>query len=363
MLKNINIEEFKSDLLQSPLILDPASDVESLVEQYNSVLLELINKIAPEKSKVITIWPTVLWMTPKIKAAKHERKLAERKWRNSSLEIHRSMYQSKRNHVTHLIDQSKKQHFSRIIHDSTGNQKAFFKTVNQLLCRGKCKAIPTDTLNHNLSDMLADFFTDKIQKIRSDLEFLPHRYDHSAELPHPNLTTHLTCLQPVSQEVINIKKTIMSRPSKSCALDPLPTSILKNCIDELLPTITNIVNTSIQSATVPSCFKNARITPVLKKDNLDSNALKNYRPISNLPLLTKLTERIVSEQLVSHMHSQDMQEKVHAAYRKHHSTETVLLCVVNDILLDIDNQKCVFLVLLDLSVASTLLITRFYSID
>ena len=88
-----------------------------------------------------------------------------------------------------------------------------------------------------------------------------------------------------------------------------------------------------------------------KKITLDPDILKNYRPVSNLTFISKLIEKVVAKQIISHLTKHDLLEKFQSAYRPLHSTETALLRVSNDILRAIDNKKCVFLVLLDLSAA------------
>ena len=85
-------------------------------------------------------------------------------------------------------------------------------------------------------------------------------------------------------------------PKKSCDLDPIPTSVLSHCLDEIIPIVTSIMNNSLSSGIVPDCFKHALVKPLLKKDSLDPNCLKHYWPVSNLPFLSKVLERIVLKQ-------------------------------------------------------------------
>ena len=80
-----------------------------------------------------------------------------------------------------------------------------------------------------------------------------------------------------------VLKIINSASAKSCELDPIPTTFLYENLDILLPTITNIINTSLTTGIVPPDLKTAIVKPLLKKPSLDKNLLKNYRPISNLP--------------------------------------------------------------------------------
>ena len=101
---------------------------------------------------------------------------------------------------------------------------------------------------------------------------------------------------------------------------------------------------------MPTLFKQALVTPLLKKPNADI-VLKNYRPVSNLPFLSKVIERIVIDQMSSHCQQNNLNEKMQSAYRPHHSTETGLLKVTNDILRSFDRQEVTIMALLDLSAA------------
>ena len=115
--------------------------------------------------------------------------------------------------------------------------------------------------------------------------------------------------------------------------------------------ITKIVNLSINSCVVPDCFKLAMLNPLLKKMGLDFQIFANFRPISNLMFLSKLSERVVAVQLINYVMTNDLGELFQSAYKQLHSTETALLRVHNDILLALDNHQSVILLLLDLSAA------------
>ena len=72
-----------------------------------------------------------------------------------------------------------------------------------------------------------------------------------------------------------IKKLIFS--SSSCDLDPIPTSVLKNCLGILTTPITEIINISMETSTFPQNFKEAHVRPLLNKTYLPKNELKNYK--------------------------------------------------------------------------------------
>ncbi|KAK6174094.1 hypothetical protein SNE40_017434 [Patella caerulea] len=161
--------------------------------------------------------------------------------------------------------------------------------------------------------------------------------------------TTLDEFPPASFE--EIKNLILKSSSKCCDLDPIPTWLIKHCIDELVPVIAHIVNTSLNLGDVSSILKSALVNPLLKKSNLDRNVLKNFRPVSNLSFLSKIIEKVVAARLKDHLSINNLDEKFQSAYKAFHSTETALLRVHNDILTNIDNKQSTVLILLDLSAA------------
>lgn len=149
----------------------------------------------------------------------------------------------------------------------------------------------------------------------------------------------------------DIRKLITSSPNKSCLLDPLPVWLLKENINIFLPCISSIVNSSLNTGVFPSSLKEAVIVPLIKKPNLDRNDLSSYRPVSNVPFLSKIIEKAVLAQLKIHLDAFDLHDEYQSAYRKHHSTETALLRLRNDILQGLDGKKAALVVLLDMSSA------------
>jgi len=88
---------------------------------------------------------------------------------------------------------------------------------------------------------------------------------------------------------------------KSSSLDQIPTFLLCECIDIILPFLIAMVNVSLQHRCLPTSHKMAVVTPLLKKASLDPLDLNNYRPVSNLSLVSKLVERVAVKQLTDYL--------------------------------------------------------------
>jgi len=102
---------------------------------------------------------------------------------------------------------------------------------------------------------------------------------------------------------------------------------------------------------VLTVFMEAYIMPLIKKADLDMDGVRSYRPISNLSVLSKLLERLVSRQFLDYITMAGLMPAFQSAYRQFHSTETAVLKVLADILHALDNGDVAVLMLLDLSAA------------
>ena len=174
--------------------------------------------------------------------------------------------------------------------------------------------------------------------------------------------------------MLQLKQVIMSMTTKSCALDSIPTSLLKQVIDAVIPIIHYIVNVnkSLQSGHMPNLLKTAIVSPLLKKKQLDSNELCNYRPISNLSFLSKVIERCVYLQVLDHLTDHNLLSPYQSGYRHYHSCETAITKIYNDLTTSSDSKlHHGLIILLDMTAAFDTqqhnhvleIINKSYSID
>ena len=108
---------------------------------------------------------------------------------------------------------------------------------------------------------------------------------------------------------------------------------------------------SLRDGVFPDFFKHAAVLPIIKKPNLDANIPSSFRPVSLLPFLSKILEKIIAGRLREHMTLCNVDEILQSGFKSLHSTETALLKVSNDLRRSADNNKCSILLNLDLSAA------------
>jgi len=169
------------------------------------------------------------------------------------------------------------------------------------------------------------------------------------ESDQPFCGTLMSEFQPVT--TTEFKQLIRSMPSKSSSLDVFPTSLIKQCSSTFVPVISRLAKLSFEHATFPANFKTPQITPLLKKYGLDASNPVNYRPISNLNIISKILERLVLTRLVQHVSLSPNFDVFQSAHKRHYSMEAALLKLTDDIFACFTDHRSKILVPLDQSAA------------
>jgi len=334
---------FSQAILDSDLYKQSSTDTaDHLFSVYHSTLTLLADKFAPLRETIKRRQRLAPWFDDQCHALRRRSRMLERRYRRQKTEESRLEWVTHERKRHEFYRQRESLYWTACVSSNGGNPRKLWRIINTFLSRktnddGTKIDLPTAT-------QLLDFFADKVRRIRAAGDGLGR--------PLATLSGACSTLDSFPEcNVQTVEKLISASSSASSDLDPIPTSILKDHLPQLLPYITMLCNASLRDGFLPSSQKTAIVRPIIKKDNLDPTDPKNYRPISNLTFISKLIERVVALRLTEHLTKNELLPMYQSAYRKHHSTETSVISLLSNIYDIIDTGNVALLGLLDLSAA------------
>ena len=291
--KKINIDVFKADIMASALNSSLSSlDLELAVELYEATLIDLLDKHAPVVLRTFKVKKT-LWWNQLCQGARTVRRRAERAYRKHGLPCAQS-YKESCVDAAIIINRERNRFYQTKLGSLAGNARETFKVVNHLLDKEYGgEKLPNGESDLAVAESLKNFFHNKVEDIYESIV--------QSQSPMPSnsntqqsINNNARMTEFVSISNADLSEVIKAMPNKSCSLDIIPTWLLKMCLPELISVISFIVNQSLSSGSFPTSFKSALVRPSLKKPSLDSDILAHYRPISNLPFLSKVIRRVIT---------------------------------------------------------------------
>ena len=260
-------------------------------------------------------------------------------------------YKHLRNSTTSKMRVEKRNWESKKLNNCEHDTGTLWKNVKSFI--GWNKSGPPSQLFHNgkfenspagLASTMNNFFVEKVAQLRDKIPLVdidPHAKLREA-FKNRNCSFKLKPVAP--DEVLKIIKC-----SKSSGVDFIDTATIKLVAMDILPAITHIINLSISQCTFPSMWKHAKIIPLLKKG--DPLVAKNYRPVALLPIFSKILEKAVFKQIVDYLDQNRLLSSNHHGSRSGHSTATALIQMYDQWVQEVDNNKMVGVMMIDLSAA------------
>ena len=285
-IRSINMENWKSDLKECLQTLDQPSDINTAVVSLDVSLRVLLDKHAPEVTRISVLRPNALWFSSHLRELKRTKRQCERKYISTRLEVPLQIYREQCAIYLTEINAAKSDYYRNKIMEKDPNQR--FHLIDGLFHVKKEKPLPTCDSTTKIAQQFSLFFASKIEKLRADIPTQVHVHN-------PTRSTTVISMhhfEHVSEDLVS--RILRKSPSKSCSLDAIPTNLLKDSSDIILPYITELFNISLVSGVFPDQFKKAIIRPSLKKPHLDPEDYSNYRPIANLSFLSKTLKRIMA---------------------------------------------------------------------
>ena len=308
-------EAFSSTLISiaPPVDLSP----EEQVNNFNHLCRNILDSIAPLRLKKEKI-KTQPWFNSTTCTLRQECRRAERKWKRDKLQVSFIHLRQCLINYQKCVKTERAKYFSEIISRHVNRPKVLFDTINKIL---KPPVTVPNEATLDTCELFLTFFINKISSIRSQI--VSPSFD---PLEPSSCSSTLTSFVPISLPSMTQLISLMT-PS-SCSLDTIPPHLFKEVVHSIGPSVLSIINSSLVTGYVPSCFKHAIIHPLIKKENLDPSDPGNYRPISKLSFISKILEKVVFTQLTSYLDSHGILDKFQSGFRKKHSTESALLRVL-----------------------------------
>lgn len=331
--KHLDRDTFLECLMASNLdIIYHVACIDDKINILEDTIKTLFDIFAPIKTRKVS-GPPRPWMTDNIKKMMSLRDRAKVRYRDSRAEADWNYYKVLRNLVTSSIKREKKAYLEHTL--KLSDPKNLYKTLDRLDIKPKKKRnIPS-----GLSDVndLNNHFIDSVPK-SNDSTYFKSFYENLRSANNFNFAP-VDC-QTVS-EALNALK------SNACGLDGITVHMLRLCSPYILSYLTNIINTCIIDQCFPISWKSALVIPLPKVE--EPTDYKQIRPISLLPVMSKIFEKVIYAQLVKYIDSHNILPVIQSGFRSNYSCLTALTKVTDDILESHDQNMITALILLDYS--------------
>ena len=242
-------------------------------------------------------------------------------------------YKQFRNYVKRMTDLAKREYYAKKMGESS---TAFYKQVNSLLGKspssGGVQSLVTKAGNVTDPTDMANVLNEFFSNIPTPVCFPKI---NSLPVP-PGRAIKLLEIEPVDESEVayELKKL---KPDKKGGIHGIPTFVYQSLCATVVPCLTSIINNSILTGSFPTAYKVALVTPVYKKG--DPKQPGNYRPISSLPVLSKVFEKILNSRVLAHLGKNDLLCHRQFGFRQYISTEQMLLCLTEQLFAVLDSKQ------------------------
>ena len=351
--KHFNQEEFLADveLIQWDDI-SLFSHPNEMWEFWKKQFLTCIDKHAPIRSKRIGNKKSP-WITHELIRKMRKRDFLKKKAERTKDQYCWNDFKAARNEVNNSIKYAKRKYFCDNLSACKKDPRKTWQLVNELSSHQHMKKVIADIeigdINISSASEMAEAFNCHFANIGHDLardipsadtDTVPESY-----LISTNATFSFKSCSP--NEVRLLLEKLDTK--KSTGLDNLPSRMLKVAAGVLAPSLAFLFNQSISSGIVPTEWKLARVTPIFKKGKRQDG--NNYRPISIIPAVAKVFERVIYDQFFKYVNDNDLLVNCQSGFRSLHSTLTSLLEASNSWSVNIDNGLINGVIFIDLKKA------------
>ncbi|CAB4018730.1 Hypothetical predicted protein [Paramuricea clavata] len=331
-------------------VINLQDSVDDRLAAFNALFLTCLDKHAPEKVIKLKYNPNPFINRELRSLIQNKSQLHQIARATGTLEDWNA-FKSLKRRIKCAIRQAETDYFNKEILSNKNCRGAIWKTIRRAIPKSSSQQLTYTKDTVSLSNQFNVFFTSVGQQAATSSRKLAVEHGlqvSESVLPVPYPEDELFYFRPVTYEEVN--KVILSMPNnKAPGYDKVPVKVIKNCLPEISDTVTTLINLSFESNTFPCEWKKAVVIPHLKEG--DHEEADNNRPISLLPVLSKIAERLALIQFTEYLVQKQRLTNHQSGNRKLHSTETISLLITDHIFRAMDEKKITAMVLIDLSKA------------
>ena len=332
--KELDMNAYLEDISLLPFsVLYGINDPNEKLSIFNDLILNCINNHAPVRRTKFTRPPAPWMRDPNVMLKRNE--LNQLRQARYALQHD---YREARSKYKKTLREAKSKFVKKSL--SSKDPKVIWQTVRKILKpqQRRLRQDP-DELNEYYAN-LASTITNKANKSLDSIRI--HDYLPASE------SDNAFCIQHTNYQEV---RKILSELRNDCSsgFDQIPVKYIKSATEYIISPLVHIINSCIDSELFPDSWKIARICPVPKVDN--PSKVKDFRPISILPVLSKVYEKIILGQMLNFIQTQNLYNDTQCGFRKGHSTTTMLLKLRNDIRSAMNSHEITLSVLIDFSKA------------
>jgi len=298
-LHNINWGNFNRDLSEKLSAHCPSDDdLDHSMETWNESIIEVLDKHAPLTAKRKKVRRRCPWLNDElVQLVRKRNKLHKRSAKDPTNAALREQHREARREARRMDRKLKSEYFQDQC--STATPQKLWSVINTVAGRGKSSRDPQASVG-DLSNTFGQVVHDGNRPHTLPTPFGPH------------ISNSFGAFQPVTVE--EVRKLLRKvKPNKATGSDNIPGLVLRETATALAPSLCALFNASLATGYVPKVFKKSYVSPLFKSG--DPSLPTNYRPVSLLPIVSRLLERIVKDQLTSFLSREGLMPHTQFAYR------------------------------------------------
>ena len=347
---NFDKNAFNEDVNKIQLPSIDFTDTNVIYNHFHDEFLRIVEKHAPMKilSNKETKWLLKPWITKGIQKSIGKKDVLYKKYLKSKSTFWHKRYILYRNRIKQLIFFAKKKYYTSYFDRFEKNSKKVWAGINSIIHKSTKNNIDDIFINENgnvitdqkvVSNSFNRFYTSIADKLVEKLGNPNNKFQDYLKNPNKH-SIFLNEIEP--DEVYNILLNL--NPNKAADFYGISPKFLKIAANYLYKNLTNIYNHSFTTGVFPDKMKIAKVVPVFKSGS--RMEVKNYRPISLLPIFSKIFEKLMHSRIYKFLQSNKIIFKNQYGFQKNKSTEHAILDIQSKIVDAYENKEipcCIFL--------------------